>query len=77
VNPVFFTFDDIEALAVGAWVLGTGGGGSVVMRDPLAVGPHSVGCRLTRAALVFGGDSLTAADAAVAAGSRDEAIAAR
>jgi N-methylhydantoinase A/oxoprolinase/acetone carboxylase beta subunit len=44
------------------------GGGSVVERDPLAVGPKSVGYRLTREALVFGGDTLTATDAAVAAG---------
>jgi N-methylhydantoinase A/oxoprolinase/acetone carboxylase beta subunit len=44
------------------------GGGSVVERDPLAVGPRSVGYRLIREALVFGGDTLTATDAAVAAG---------
>jgi N-methylhydantoinase A/oxoprolinase/acetone carboxylase beta subunit len=44
------------------------GGGSVVERDPLAVGPTSVGFRLTREALVFGGDTLTATDMAVAAG---------
>ncbi len=44
------------------------GGGSVVSRDPLKVGPLSVGYRLTREALVFGGNTLTATDAAVAAG---------
>ncbi len=44
------------------------GGGSVVESDPLAVGPQSVGYRLTREALVFGGDTVTATDAAVAAG---------
>jgi N-methylhydantoinase A/oxoprolinase/acetone carboxylase beta subunit len=44
------------------------GGGSLVRRNPLAVGPHSVGYRLTSDALVFGGDTLTATDAAVAAG---------
>jgi len=44
------------------------GGGSIVERDPLSVGPRSVGYRLTREALVFGGDTLTATDAAVAAG---------
>jgi N-methylhydantoinase A/oxoprolinase/acetone carboxylase beta subunit len=44
------------------------GGGSVVERDSLAVGPKSVGYRLTREALVFGGNTLTATDAAVAAG---------
>jgi N-methylhydantoinase A/oxoprolinase/acetone carboxylase beta subunit len=44
------------------------GGGSVVERDPLAVGPKSVGYRLTREGLVFGGTTLTATDVAVAAG---------
>jgi N-methylhydantoinase A/oxoprolinase/acetone carboxylase beta subunit len=44
------------------------GGGSIVERDPITVGPRSVGYRLTRQALVFGGDILTATDAAVAAG---------
>jgi N-methylhydantoinase A/oxoprolinase/acetone carboxylase beta subunit len=44
------------------------GGGSVVERDPLALGPKSVGYRLTREALVFGGDTWTATDMAVAAG---------
>jgi N-methylhydantoinase A/oxoprolinase/acetone carboxylase beta subunit len=36
------------------------GGGSIVLPDPLAVGPHSVGYRLTKAALVFGGRTITA-----------------
>jgi N-methylhydantoinase A/oxoprolinase/acetone carboxylase beta subunit len=44
------------------------GGGSVVERHPLAVGPQSVGYLLNREALVFGGGTLTATDAAVAAG---------
>jgi N-methylhydantoinase A/oxoprolinase/acetone carboxylase beta subunit len=44
------------------------GGGSVVERDPLAVGPRSVGYRLTREAIVFGGPTLTATDIGVAAG---------
>ncbi len=44
------------------------GGGSIVKREPLAVGPHSVGYRLRAAALVFGGTTVTATDAAVAAG---------
>jgi len=44
------------------------GGGSIVTEHPLAVGPRSVGYRLTREALVFGGSTLTATDAAVAAG---------
>src|SRR5207302_1787160 len=44
------------------------GGGSIVSEKPLAVGPRSVGYRLTEAALVFGGTTLTATDAAAAAG---------
>jgi N-methylhydantoinase A/oxoprolinase/acetone carboxylase beta subunit len=44
------------------------GGGSLVTRDPLWVGPKSIGHRLTHEALVFGGGALTATDAAVAAG---------
>jgi N-methylhydantoinase A/oxoprolinase/acetone carboxylase beta subunit len=44
------------------------GGGSVVSEPPLRVGPESVGYRLTDEALVFGGATLTATDAAVAAG---------
>jgi len=45
------------------------GGGSVVHRNgAIAVGPESVGYELERQALVFGGDTLTATDAAVFAG---------
>jgi N-methylhydantoinase A/oxoprolinase/acetone carboxylase beta subunit len=44
------------------------GGGSIVSETPLRVGPESVGYRLTEEALVFGGATLTATDAAVAAG---------
>jgi N-methylhydantoinase A/oxoprolinase/acetone carboxylase beta subunit len=44
------------------------GGGSLVGRDPLSLGPKSVGYRLTDEARVFGGHTLTATDAAVAAG---------
>ena len=44
------------------------GGGSIVNKEPVAVGPRSVGYRLTEEALVFGGTTLTATDAAVAAG---------
>src|SRR5207253_2102289 len=44
------------------------GGGSIVKEAPLQVGPESVGYRLTEEALVFGGATLTASDAAVAAG---------
>jgi N-methylhydantoinase A/oxoprolinase/acetone carboxylase beta subunit len=42
------------------------GGGSLVRDD--GVGPQSVGYELTSEALVFGGDTLTATDVAVAAG---------
>lgn len=47
------------------------GGGSRVRRDPLSIGPDSVGYRLTQEALVFGGDTLTCTDIAVAAGIAD------
>src|SRR5215467_13681762 len=44
------------------------GGGSLVARAPLSVGPRSVGYRLVEQGLVFGGSELTATDVAVAAG---------
>jgi N-methylhydantoinase A/oxoprolinase/acetone carboxylase beta subunit len=44
------------------------GGGSLVRENPLGVGPQSVGYRITEEALVFGGDTLTTTDVAVAAG---------
>ncbi|XXX80626.1 hydantoinase/oxoprolinase family protein [Sorangium sp. So ce134] len=44
------------------------GGGAHVLDDPLRIGPRSVGHELDRRALVFGGDTLTATDIAVAAG---------
>jgi N-methylhydantoinase A/oxoprolinase/acetone carboxylase beta subunit len=46
------------------------GGGSIVRAesDAVSVGPRSVGYRLTTAARVFGGDTLTMTDIAVAAG---------
>ena len=47
------------------------GGGSLVREDPLRVGPQSVGYRITEEALVFGGDTLTTTDVAVAAGVAD------
>ncbi len=47
------------------------GGGSLVQRAPLTVGPQSVGYELTSKALIFGGDVLTASDVAVAAGLAD------
>jgi N-methylhydantoinase A/oxoprolinase/acetone carboxylase beta subunit len=54
-----FRMPDLFSLALG--------GGTIVSPDPLAVGPHSVGYRLTEAALVFGGRTITATDCAVAA----------
>ncbi len=47
------------------------GGGSLVLEDPLRVGPQSVGYRITKEALVFGGDTLTTTDVAVASGTAD------
>ncbi len=47
------------------------GGGSVVSDDGGAIGPRSVGARLTVEALVFGGRTLTLTDVAVAAGRAD------
>jgi N-methylhydantoinase A/oxoprolinase/acetone carboxylase beta subunit len=44
------------------------GGGTIVRREPLTIGPASVGYRLTEQALAFGGDVLTVTDIAVAAG---------
>ena len=44
------------------------GGGSKVTPSPLAIGPESVGFRLTELARVFGGDVTTCTDVAVAAG---------
>lgn len=51
-------------------VLSLGIGGGSLVRDGAAVevGPESVGFELTSRALVFGGDTLTASDLAVAAG---------
>jgi N-methylhydantoinase A/oxoprolinase/acetone carboxylase beta subunit len=49
------------------------GGGSLVTSDGdgVTVGPRSVGYAITERALVFGGDTLTATDLAVAAGMCD------
>jgi N-methylhydantoinase A/oxoprolinase/acetone carboxylase beta subunit len=47
------------------------GGGTIVNPANLEIGPRSVGHRLTEAALVFGGDTLTLTDVAVAAGFAD------
>jgi hypothetical protein len=42
-----------------------------VQTDPLKIGPQSVGYRLTKEALIFGGNQLTTSDIAVAAGIAD------
>lgn len=55
-----FRIPDVESIALG--------GGSTVSVDPLRIGPESVGYRLTGEALVFGGETLTATDLAVASG---------
>jgi len=47
------------------------GGGSLVRERPLAIGPESVGYRLTERGLAFGGRDLTVTDVAVAAGLMD------
>src|ERR1700738_5195111 len=44
------------------------GGGSLVSADGISVGPKSVGYRLIKEGLVFGGNTVTATDVAVAAG---------
>nr|WP_255481988.1 hydantoinase/oxoprolinase family protein [Amycolatopsis sp. SID8362] len=49
-------------------VLSIGIGGGSRVRGNVTVGPDSVGYELTSKALVFGGDTLTATDIAVAAG---------
>jgi N-methylhydantoinase A/oxoprolinase/acetone carboxylase beta subunit len=53
------------------------GGGSLIQEEPLQIGPQSVGYRITAEALVFGGETLTATDVAVAAGVADIGDAAR
>jgi N-methylhydantoinase A/oxoprolinase/acetone carboxylase beta subunit len=60
-----FRMPDVLSLGIG--------GGSIVRGTPgdITVGPDSVGFRLTSRALVFGGDTLTATDIAVAAGLAD------
>ncbi len=50
--------------------IGLGGGSLVRGEDPVTVGPESVGFELTSKALVFGGDTLTTTDIAVAGGPR-------
>ena len=47
------------------------GGGSLVRQNPLQVGPRSVGYRIAEESIVFGGETLTTTDVAVAAGVAD------
>jgi N-methylhydantoinase A/oxoprolinase/acetone carboxylase beta subunit len=58
-----FRMPDVLSMAIG--------GGSVVCDDGSGVGPNSVGYRLGSDALVFGGNTLTLTDVAVAAGLAD------
>ncbi|HXV23069.1 MAG TPA: hydantoinase/oxoprolinase family protein [Alphaproteobacteria bacterium] len=55
-----FRMPDVISLALG--------GGTLVGRDPLSIGPESTGYELMRRGLVFGGDELTCTDLAVSAG---------
>ena len=54
-----FRMPDVISIALG--------GGSIIETTPLRIGPTSVGHRLTHEARVFGGNTLTASDLAVAA----------
>ncbi|MBV8888545.1 MAG: hydantoinase/oxoprolinase family protein [Alphaproteobacteria bacterium] len=60
-----FRMPDLYSIGLGGGSIVRGGG---VAGGPLSVGPDSVGYRLTQEALVFGGATATATDAAVAAG---------
>lgn len=51
--------------------IGLGGGSLVSASDPSEIGPQSVGYDIHRRAMIFGGDTLTATDIAVAAGLSD------
>lgn len=55
-----FRMPDLLSIAVG--------GGTRIGREPLSVGPESVGYRLGQDALVFGGTQITATDIAVGGG---------
>jgi len=58
-----FRMPDIQAIGLG--------GGSLVKDEGSTIGPQSVGYRLVTDGLVFGGDTLTTTDIAVAAGEAD------
>lgn len=53
------------------FALGLGGGSLVSTDKELSIGPKSVGYRILEDAMVFGGDTLTTSDIAVAAGYAD------
>ena len=55
-----FRMPDLMSLALG--------GGSIIGEDPVAIGPHSVGYRLTEESRVFGGAEITCTDIGVASG---------
>ncbi|WP_319410921.1 hydantoinase/oxoprolinase family protein [uncultured Cohaesibacter sp.] len=55
-----FRIPDLLSIAIG--------GGTIIEPDPLKVGPVSVGYRLGQEAMVFGGNTITCTDIAVAAG---------
>lgn len=55
-----FRMPDVLSIALG--------GGSIIQESPLRIGPESVGFRLTKDALIFGGATLTTTDMAVAGG---------
>ncbi len=59
-----FRMPDILSVALG-------GGSLVRCNDTLSIGPQSVGFRILEEAIVFGGETLTATDIAVAAGYAD------
>lgn len=65
-----FRMPDVLSIGIGGGSLVRGGAGAGDGTG-VTVGPDSVGYRLTERALVFGGDTLTATDIAVAAGRAD------
>ncbi|TXR56491.1 hydantoinase/oxoprolinase N-terminal domain-containing protein [Quadrisphaera setariae] len=64
-----FRMPDVLSIGIGGGSLVRGAAGGA--GGGVSVGPDSVGYRLTERALVFGGDTLTATDIAVAAGRAD------
>lgn len=64
-----FRMPDVLSVGLGGGTVVRGTGASE--RDPVVLGPDSVGFRITSEALVFGGDTLTTTDIAVAGGRLD------